>query len=130
MDIKNFLGKTQKIFFKKSEILKILKFQNSDFSKISEISIFLEIFEIVDFRKNIFWFFSRKFLISKNMSVFFKILYRSEISPGIQKSYLENCAGKINTRKIKKSSFYTKFWGNPSQSYQKWIIRGPAGVPH
>ena len=70
------------------QILIFQKFEKFDFSKFQNFKIFKN-FE--DFFENVFRFFVGNFYISKKyFRIILLLLCRSQIFPGIQKSYLEN----------------------------------------
>ena len=73
---------------------KFRNFQNFDFSKFS--------FFVRKKKLKIFSFFSKKYFWSWKKYIFEKYfyLYQFKISPGFQKSYLENRARSLNMRKL------------------------------
>ena len=78
------------------------KFRNFQFSLIFPK-------KIVDFfylEKYFSTFFEKKNHLEKTYFQNICLLCRSEIFPGIKKSYLENRTGKLNIRKTKKSVFF------------------------
>ena len=88
----------------KNENFKISIFSGF-FSEISKFSIFIDFF--IDFPR---FFCSRKlfFRLFRQCFIYFLMdffLYRSEIFPRFQKSYLENRAVSLNIRKTKSSLF-------------------------